>query len=268
MPYKISDRNIFRPDSSEPFRLSRSKIDLFTECPRCFYLDRRFGVGRPSMPGFTLNVAVDHLLKKEFDIHRAKGEPHPLMKKHGLDAVPFDHPQLDVWRENFKGVQYVYEPANFLVTGAVDDIWVSPNGDLHVVDYKATSKEEDPNLDGIWQQGYKRQMEVYQWLLRGLGFQVSNRGYFVYVNGKKDRAAFDAKLEFDVLLIPYDGNCDWIEPTLMKAKACLASDELPPSGPERCEYCPYRDAAGKTIRDIVTKTKKKADEKEKPAKLF
>lgn len=254
----------FDPNSNDPFKLSRSKIDMFVECPRCFYLDRRLGVSRPSMPGFTLNVAVDHLLKKEFDTHRAKGEPHPMMERYGIDAIPFDHPELDVWRENFKGVQAVFEPANFLITGAVDDVWVNPAGELHVVDYKATSKAEDPNLDGIWQQGYKRQMEIYQWLLRQNGFNVSDTGYFVYVNGKKDREAFDARLDFDVHVIPYTGNGDWIEPTLMRAKECLMGETIPEIG-ERCEFCPYRDNAGKAFRAMVLEEKKKSTDE---GKLF
>ncbi|MCR4274486.1 MAG: PD-(D/E)XK nuclease family protein [Candidatus Campbellbacteria bacterium] len=258
---------LFDPTSSEPFKLSRSKIDLFHECPRCFYLDRRLGVGRPSMPGFTLNVAVDHLLKKEFDIHRAKGEPHPLMTAYGIDAVPFEHKDLDIWRENFKGVQYVHPESNFLVTGAVDDVWVTPSGELHVVDYKATSKAEKPNLDGIWQQGYKRQMEVYQWLLRNNGFKVSPRGYFVYVNGKKDVEAFDAKLEFDVDVIPYDGDASWIDSILVKARKTLMSDTVPEIG-ERCEYCPYRDGAGTAIRNVVVAQRKKEDAPKEKETLF
>ncbi len=255
-------QKLFDPTSSEPFKLSRSKIDLFNECPRCFYLDRRLGVSRPSMPGFTLNVAVDHLLKKEFDIHRAAGEAHPLMTQYGIDAVPFEHKDLNVWRENFKGVQYVHPETNFLVTGAIDDVWVNPSGELHVVDYKATSKEEKPNLDGIWQQGYKRQMEVYQWLLRNNGFKVSNRGYFVYVNGKKDREAFDARLEFDVDVIPYDGDSSWIDGTLVQARETLAAEALPETG-SRCEYCPYRESAGKSLQKIFFSQKKETHAKEK-----
>ena len=56
-------RNLFDPNSEKPFKLSRSKIDLFWECPRCFYFDRRLGVGRPPGFPFALNSAVDHLLK-------------------------------------------------------------------------------------------------------------------------------------------------------------------------------------------------------------
>ena len=74
-------RNIYDPNSTESFAISRSKIDLFIECSRCFYLDRRLGVGRPPGFPFNLNSAVDHLLKQEFDIHRAKGEQHAIQKE-------------------------------------------------------------------------------------------------------------------------------------------------------------------------------------------
>jgi hypothetical protein len=49
------------------WKLSRSKIDLFLECPRCFYLDNKLGLKRPPGYPFALNSAVDLLLKKEFD---------------------------------------------------------------------------------------------------------------------------------------------------------------------------------------------------------
>lgn len=231
-------RNLFEPSSKKPFKISRSKLELFMECPRCFYVDRRLGIGRvPGFP-FTLNVAVDHLLKKEFDTHRANGTPHPLMQQYGIDAIPFAHDDLDKWRENFVGVQYRHEPTNFIVFGAVDDVWQSPDGKLIVVDYKATSTDKEISLDDEWRLGYKRQMEIYQWLLRRNGFDVSNRGYFVYVNGNKDCEAFDGKLEFSVKLLPYDGKDDWVEEAVQYAHDCLM-DERIPNLTEGCEWCEY-----------------------------
>ena len=231
-------KKLYDPNAKEAFKVSRSKIDLFIECPRCFYLDRRIGVSRPQGFPFNLNSAVDTLLKKEFDIHRNQKTPHPLMDSYGIDAVPFQHEKMDIWRENFTGVETFYEPTNFVVFGAVDDIWVDKNNTLMVVDYKATSKNEEVNLDAEWQDGYKRQMEVYQWLLRQNGFKVSDTGYFVYANGKRDREAFDGKLEFDIKLIPYEGKADWIEKTLMNMKKCLDTNEIPKASPT-CEYCTY-----------------------------
>ena len=236
------------------WRLSRSKIDLFLNCQRCFYLDNKLGTARPPGFPFNLNSAVDKLLKKEFDIHRAAEKAHPLMAEYGIDAVPLQHPKMDIWRDNFKGVEHIHEPTGFTVSGAVDDIWVNPKGELHVVDYKATSKDGEVTLDAEWQIGYKRQMEVYQWLLRHNDFTVSNTGYFVYVNGRTDLEAFDGKLEFDVKIIPYTGSDAWVEQTLLDIKACLESPTVPAQG-EDCDYCSYREAVGEVLQAIHAEKK-------------
>ncbi len=211
------------------------------KCPRCFYFDRRLGIARPGGFPFNLNKAVDFLIKKEFDVHRAKGETHPLMKVYGIDAIPFEHEKMDEWRENFKGLAYHHKPTNFIITGAIDDIWINPKKELFVVDYKATSKEDEVGIDEDWQIGYKRQIEIYQWLLRQMGFKVSNTGYFVYCNGDTDKKAFDAKLEFDVQIIPYEGNDKWVTKAVINAHKCLMSDSVPVAGKD-CDFCQYRKA--------------------------
>lgn len=236
--FKVKARGLYKPEDDKPFKVSRSGIELFVECPCCFYLNNRMGIRRPSGPPFNINKAVDTLLKKEFDVHRAGKTQHPYMKQYGIDAVPFQHEMMDEWRENFKGVRYVHEKTNLLVTGAVDDVWENKNGELIVVDYKATSKNEEVNLDAEWQMSYKRQMEVYQWLLRQLGFKVSNTGYFVYCNGKADAQAFDGRIEFDIALLPYEGNDGWIEGTLTQLKKCLDSSKKPAPSDD-CEFCGY-----------------------------
>ncbi len=243
-------------------KLSRSKVDLFMRCPRCFYLDVVMGIGRPKMPSFTLNNAVDALMKKEFDIHRVAKTKHPLFEKYGIDAIPFSHAKLEDWRTNFTGIRFVHKATDLLLTGAVDDIWVSPNGELFVVDYKATAKDKtvDKLDDTEWHDQYRRQMEFYQWLLRQSGFKVSDIGYFVYVNGQKDKKAFDAKLEFDVHVISYKGNDEWIEPILLKIRECLDSP-VPPKAAGECEYCDYRTRAGKALQALIVTPKKATKEK-------
>jgi len=248
--------NIFDPASKRAHKISRSKIDLFLECPRCFYLEVRLGVKRPSLPGFTLNLAVDHLLKKEFDLYREQQKRHPLMEQYDIDAVPYQHPDLSKWRENFVGIQYHHKPTNFLVFGAVDDIWVNPKKELHVVDYKATSKREKPTLDSRWGDQYKRQLEVYRWLLQQNGFAVSEVGYFVYVNGKKDVEAFNGRLEFDIDVIPHTMKEGWIEKTLLDARKLLEDERIPKPG-TLCEHCPYRERAGKNLAAQYQLEKKK-----------
>ena len=251
----------YRPGQRESFKVSRSKIDDFLNCPRCFWLDRRLKITKPDTPPFQINKAVDELLKKEFDSYRVKGQPHPMMLDNQIKAIPFTHDKLNDWRENFVGVQYLHTPTNLLVFGAVDDLWVNEDGEIIVVDYKATAKKSEVSLDAPWQIAYKRQMEVYQWLLRQNGLTVNSTGYFVYCNGRLDASGFDNKVEFRIKVIPYTGDDSWVEPTLKDIKECLESETIPPVGPG-CEYCRYArqrtELTIDAIRTRVTSTGSKA----------
>lgn len=244
-PNRSADWNYGGPK----WRLSRSKIELFVECPRCFYLDNKLGTARPRGPAFTLNIAVDALLKKEFDQYRVSGTVPPFIKQNNLDLIPFPHKNLDMWRDNFVGISYHDSRTGFEISGAVDDIWyATTNNELFVVDYKATSKEGSITslADSSWEEQYKRQIGVYQWLLRKNGFSVSHTGYFVYANALFNGPEFSNTLTFDTTLIPIEGDDSWIDSTLLHIKDCLDSSYYPESHPE-CEYCIYRAAAGKKL---------------------
>lgn len=253
-------KNIFDPNDSAPFKVSRSKIDLFLECPRCFYLDARLGVKRPSMPAFSLNSAVDTLLKNEFDALRKKGESHELMKKYKIDAVPFSHPDLPLWRgevNRFSGAKVLDEKSGLVVDGLVDDVWANKEGELLIVDYKSTSTTKEISLEDEYKQGYKIQMEIYQWIFRKLGFRVSDQGYFVFANATKDRADFDGRLEFDMTIVGHKGDDSWVSGVLSKIKTCLLSKKIPDAG-EACEHCAYREKAGAAFRELVMSARQEA----------
>lgn len=254
MYYKKS-KGIFDPNSNEPFKISRSKIELFIQCRRCFYMESRLGLSRPSTPPFTLNSAVDALLKNEFDLLRKKGERHELMEKYAIDAVPFDHPDLRQWRGEvraFEGAMVVDEKSNLLVNGLVDDLWQDRDGNVIIVDYKSTSTTKEISLDDEYKIAYKRQMEVYQWVFRKLGFPVSKIGYFVYANAIKNRPKFDGRLEFEMSIIPYEGNPSWVDLTLLEIRETLGSDEIPAPSPE-CEYCAYKQMSVQSVKAIRDK---------------
>jgi len=230
---------LYTPGQEALFPLSRSKVELFQQCRRCFYIDRRLGIGRPPGYPFSLNSAVDTLLKKEFDVHRENATAHPLMTSAGIDAVPFRHPELEIWRSNFKGIRIPHPASGFELFGAVDDIWQeNGTGRLIVVDYKATAKDAEVSLDADWQDGYRRQVEFYQCLLMQRGFEVSPTAWFVYANGCKDRPGFDARLEFRISMLPHEGNTDWIEETVLEAKKVLDQEKAPERDPG-CPYCSF-----------------------------
>ena len=129
-----------------------------------------------------------------------------------------------------------------LIAGAIDDVWERDDGLLFVVDYKATAKTDEVNIDADWQDCYKRQMEVYQWLLRQQNLPISDVGYFLYCNGQNGEAFdHDVRVIFTPKIIPYAGSDAWIEPTLLDLKRCLDSNEMP-DAPADCEYCGYVEA--------------------------
>lgn len=259
MAYNSRQRSApYQPGQTTPHKASRSKIELFTQCPRCFWLDARLKISRPNGPPFNINKTIDELFKKEFDGYRAQGKPHPIMTANKVAAIPYAHKDLNSWRANFTGVSTLYEPTNWHVFGAVDDIWVNGAGELIVVDYKATSKASEVGIESDWQISYKRQMEVYQWLLRQNGFQVSDTGYFVYTNARIDVDGFGDRLEFHTKVIPYTGSDAWVEPTLVKMKACLENDDMPPIGEAAmggpCDFCGYaRSRTELTLKALQSK---------------
>ena len=242
----------YEQNQTTPYRMSRSAVERYIRCPRCFVLEVKHGVKPPQGVPFTLNVAVDGQLKKEFDVHRANQTVPDIVAQAGLKLVPFNHPEMDTWRHNFTGVKA--STPDFDLYGAVDDIWVNEEGELVVVDYKATgnktAKTELP-VGGFYD-SYRRQMDFYQWLLRQNGFQVSNTGYFLYATATQKDDSFDGVLTFECNLIAYEGDASWIEGTLTEIKQVLDNYELP-SASHDCDNCRYaiqRAAALEELEEI------------------
>jgi hypothetical protein len=222
----------------------------------------RYKIRRPSSPPFNINKTIDELFKKEFDMYRSQKKPHPLMSDNQIKAIPYDHEKLNIWRANFTGVSVLHKPTNFHVFGAVDDIWIDDDEQLIVVDYKATSKASGVSIDADWQLSYKRQMEIYQWLLRQNEFTVSDTGYFVYTNARIDLDGFGDRLEFVTKLLSYTGSDTWVEPTLISMKACMESDDMPEVGESAmggsCEYCSYARARTQLTLSSIKETRVKS----------
>jgi len=224
--------------------LSRTAIEQFIRCPKCFYFHRKLGLKPPSMVPLTLAVATDALLKNEFDAVRKSASTHPLWLRENLNVLAFDHPDIDLWRNNFKGIRVKWSGSDIEIFGAVDDVWINNDTyELHVVDYKSTSKQGIPTIEGGFGDGYKRQMEIYQWLLSNIGYQVSSTGYFLYVNGNKQGGFYDeyllGNMRFETNIIAYQGNASWVEQTIANAIDCLASEEIPEASGSNCDSCRY-----------------------------
>lgn len=228
-----------------PLRLSRKQIELFAECPRCFYREVVHGVGRIPTAGMRINIAVDFLMKREFDAYRVTGTPHPLMIEHAVDAVPFGDAVLSQWR-NYpgEGLRAVHRSTAIEVFGFVDDIWNTPKGELIVVDYKATAPKPNERRwpPKVWD-SWKRQAFIYQWLLRANGYSVEDRAYFVHAEGDIDAAGLGGALGFELSLLTSDCSGEQLEPTLREIRDVLGRPDAPQAGPgwrgNGCDWCSF-----------------------------
>jgi hypothetical protein len=242
--FRVRKNSLYDKKSDSPFKISRSKFSNFLSCKRCFYLDRVIGLKEPSMPGWSLNITVDELLKKEFDQYRKVQKPHPMMIRHNLNFIPFQHKDLDVWRNSLKGgISYVDENLNLVIHGGIDDIWFDlDNKKLVVVDYKAQSTNYPVStqsyLNSEWHLNYKLQMDIYVHILRKMNFNVSDLSYFYVCNGEKTNNQFGNKMNFKITLVPYKTNTSWIEGKLKEMKDVLDLDS-PPIVELTCEKCAY-----------------------------
>jgi hypothetical protein len=257
----------YNPDNPAPYELSRSAIEKMIRCEACFWLEKVKRVKTPGMPGFNLNTNTDTLLKKDFDAVRGSG-PHPLMEAAGLAHLrPFWHVDIAKWADSMHfGAEgrfhFDHTETNIRFGGGLDDVWENiETGELHIVDYKSTAqlgKESKPLDEGFiaapldasepdYKISYRRQMDMYQWIARRLGFDVSDTGYFVYVDGqhREEVGMLDGEnpqqawMRFDVSVIPYEGNDSWVEEALRRAKYLVSEVSDCPEHATNCEHGQY-----------------------------
>ena len=249
-------RGIYSKDNPEPYELSRSRIENFVKCKACFYMQQVEGLKFPSIPGFNINEATDILLKRDFDKYRKLKKPHPFLINEGLDyLIPYDHEHFDLWTQSLHfgakdRLNFVHLNTNLKVGGGLDDVWLNLNTQcLHIVDYKSTSQKSDKgpiNLDDPWKAAYKRQMDLYVWVLKKKGFPVDREGYFLYCDADRfEEYSFlnssDATMKFKINLIKYPVNISWIDPTLEEIRETIELS-IRPNHSDFCEY-------GKFLRD-------------------
>ena len=236
----------------KPFRLSRSKFSDYLTCKRCFYLEQVKGLKNLDTLPFTLNNTVDALCKKEFDYHRNNQTPHPIMVKNNINAVPYQHEDIEKWQDALsRGIDYVHPELNLKLAGGIDDVWLNKDTNkLIMADYKAQSKTVEKKIDGyledVYHEGYKLQLDFYRYLFEKNGFEVQKTAYFVVYNATLERNSFDNKLDFTSDLVAYETDTSHIEEKIIEMKKLMDGGQIPDLTPH-CQNCNYIIAGSNLI---------------------
>ncbi len=213
-----------------PFKLSPSSISLYFDCPRCFWLLFNKGIRRPPSPFPTLPSGIDRILKQKFDAFRARRElPPELSSLDGKASLFPDIKKLEVWRDSRRGLRWQDDEGNILF-GAVDDLLLV-EGKIAVLDYKTKGNSNTQ----VYAQ-YKRQMELYNFLLHKNGMDVSPYAYILFFwpigLSNTGHITFSTKLE-KIEVLPERG-----EALFKEVLDVLKSPNIPSPSP-RCEYCKW-----------------------------
>ncbi len=223
---------------TKPIQLSPNSLNLFLECPRCFWLDKKQGIKRPPPYPYALNTAVDILLKKEFDNYRIKNEPHPLIAAHNIPAKLFSNQDLlNQWRSNFVGIRFYDPELAATIFGAVDDVLEFADGKLAPLDYKSTGSSVPTIYDR-----FQLQMDIYTYLLEKNGFSTPRKGYLAFYVVEKGNG-FGGRLPFREELHEIETNPSDV-PQLFKEAVATLRRVVPPPHSQDCQFGQwFREAA-------------------------
>ena len=163
--------------------------------------------------------------------------------------IPFDHKDLEKWTNSLhyglddSYFNTIHKETNIKLGGGIDDIFLNTQTDqIHIVDYKSTHTENFQrlkNFDAPYLIGYKRQAEIYAWILSKLGLDIHQTSYFLYVNATLEQETFNNKLDFEYALIPYEmRDFNWVEDTVIEIKNFLETNKIP-AATNDCELCKY-----------------------------
>jgi len=215
---------------NKPIALSPNSLNLYYECPLCFWLEKGQGIKRPQPYPYALNAAVDILLKEEFDRYRKKGELHPLLVAYNIPAKLFSNQKLlDEWRSNLKGIRYYDAPLDATLFGAVDDILEFTDGKLAPLDYKSTGSKVPTVYDR-----FQLQMDIYTFLLEKNGYKTVRKGCLAFYVVDKENG-FDDRLPFKKEIQVIDTDPSYVQ-GLFEEAVNLLRKEVPASHSADCQY--------------------------------
>jgi CRISPR/Cas system-associated exonuclease Cas4 (RecB family) len=212
--------------------LSPSTLNLFIECPRCFWLHMNKNIKRPRGIFPSLPSGMDIVIKKYFDIYRVKKTLPPELFNKIEGRLLENQILLNKWRNWRTGLTYIDTEKGAKLYGALDDCIVDK--DFYIpLDYK-TSSSTPTEIE--CEKYYGNQLSCYNLLLAENGYKTTDFGYLIYYSPKNVRE--DGIVEFEIKLMKVNTDIQKAKKTFYDAINLLLQDKIPAVNPE-CEYCNY-----------------------------
>ena len=239
-------KKVYIKNNLTPFSINRTKIDLFFDCSRCFYLDQKYGIKKPHGTPLVINNFVVNNYKTILNEYRLNQKVLPESKQINKILIPSNNTYLEDWIHPFKGIYHVDKKTNFKIKANLDDIWQCKESKKYFpVIIKSTSRKKNLNSENIWP-GYWKQLSLYSFLLSKNSMETSSSGILVYLNVSENLSNELKKIDYELLVFERNLDLTWIEPTFDKIYNTLNSDEVPLNN-SNCKYCRYQSNVQRII---------------------
>ncbi len=209
--------------------LSPSRLSLFRECKRCFWMDINKGVKRPNGIFPSLPSGMDLVLKEYFDTFRGNGHLPPEIDGKIRGHLFDDIEKLSVWRNNFKGLEFIHESTGTILRGALDELLVTDDGKHIPIDFKTRGfpLKEDTH------EHYQDQMNLYCFLLEKNGMKTADFAYLLFYHPAESQG--NGRFMFNVDIVRVETSKEDGERLFLDAIETLQGNE--PECSETCEWC-------------------------------
>jgi CRISPR/Cas system-associated exonuclease Cas4 (RecB family) len=216
------------------YKLSPSRINLFFECKRCFWLRVNEGVKRPSGPFPSLPGGMDTEIKKHFDRFRERDEVPPELEEADIEAEPLDDQEFLEKARSWQTEPKWHDPqTGAVLRGGVDDLLESRNGNIIVMDYK--TRGYPPKEENGAPEYYERQVNLYNLILRENGHRTEDFGLILYYYPDRILDSGDVVFHRELREIPVDINR--ARETVREAVDVLEGPM--PEHSDDCDFCEW-----------------------------
>jgi CRISPR/Cas system-associated exonuclease Cas4 (RecB family) len=206
-------------------------LNLFLECPRCFWLRYREKVHRPAIPFPSLPSGMDRILKEYYDSFRIKsGMPPEIEGKVEGKLFP-DQERMESWRNWRKGLRFEDPKLDAVLRGALDECLF--DGKYHIpLDIKTRGAAPK---EGQSEEYYQTQLDCYAFLLDKNGYKTRDFAYLVYYF--PESVSKKHQVNFNTEVVKLETDPERAYKIFSEAVNCYRGP-IPPSHTE-CGFCAW-----------------------------
>jgi hypothetical protein len=217
-------------NNNDAIKLSPTGLNLFLECPKCFWLEKVKGIKRPrgifpSLPG-----GMDGILKVYFNEYRDSDGLPPMLEGKLEGKLMNPLPKTLFMKD---------DELMAVLLGKLDEALDFGDGTFAPVDHKTRGYAPKEEMIAA----YQMQMDAYDLLLAKNGFPTRNKAYLLYYHPIS--GDLHNKFPFVLTIKEVQTNPERAMQVFRDAINLIRSSEMPQAA-NTCEYCAW----AKTMEDI------------------